>query len=195
MEEPRIDHLHSVRALLRTVQTLESHANHPSYQKLVESELVFLNSQNQKYAEAVTKYVSQGGLLTGEAIANVYFAAEWLKISPEWLDQYVHHDVPLKYKFMSRQNLQDVVAGLEKYHKSSPYLSQLKSELSSRPLESPVYVEHQFNESNRYDYAEGNDSNHSLVSTINSGSGVWKYYLKEAWRRFSSRGQYALHSD
>ena len=71
-------------------------------------------------------------MLTGEAIANVYFVAESLNISSEWLEKYVHNDIAFKYKYMSRQNLIDVQAGLEKHHKNSPYLSLVKEELAKR---------------------------------------------------------------
>jgi hypothetical protein len=100
--EPSIDHLHSVRALLKTIHTLESHAANPTYEKLVKSELAYLNTYAAKYADAITKFVSQGGLLTGEGIANVYFAADALKIPAEWLEKNVHDDIPLKYRWMSR---------------------------------------------------------------------------------------------
>jgi hypothetical protein len=96
---------------------------------------------------------------------------------------------------MSRRNLIDVTAGLEKYHKDSPYLAQVKQELSQRPIEAPVYVKHQFNESNKYEYAEQNNSNHALISTISRGRGIWRYYLLDAWNRFVRSGRYALHSD
>jgi hypothetical protein len=96
---------------------------------------------------------------------------------------------------MSKQNLADVAAGLEKYHKESPYLTQIKEELARRDNEAPVYVEHQFNESNKYEYASGNESNHPLISTISSGSSVWRYHLSEIWGRVARRGQYVLHSD
>lgn len=192
--DPSIDHLHSVRALLTTIRVLYPHATHPSYAKLVQSELAYLEGYTGKYAEAISKFVTQGGLLTGEGIANVYFAAEELRLSPEWLQQYVHPDIPLKYKWMSRQNLVDLVAGLEKYHKDSPYLAQVKQELASREPEKPVYVAHQFNQSNRYEYAGDNPSNHTLVELINSGSAAWQYYIKEAWRRLASRGEYVLHN-
>jgi len=78
----------------------------------VKSELDFLHRQTAIYADAITRFVSQGGLLTGEGIANVYFAAEDLNLSPEWLEKYVHGDIAQKYRWMSRQNLADVVAGL-----------------------------------------------------------------------------------
>jgi hypothetical protein len=54
---------------------------------------------------------------------------------------------------MSRQNLLDAVAGLQKYHAGSPYLKQLEEELAGRPVEAPTYVQHQFNESNKYEFA------------------------------------------
>lgn len=192
--EPSIDHLHSVRALLTTIQLLSPHVTNPSYAKLVLSELAYLEGYAGKYAEAINKFVTQGGLLTGEGIANVYFAAETLHFSADWLQQYVHPDIPLKYKLMSRQNLEDVVVGLEKYHNESPYLTQVKQELASRQPEKPVFVAHQFNESNRYEYVHDNPSNHTLVELINSGSAGWQYYIREAWRRVASRGQYILHS-
>jgi hypothetical protein len=91
--------------------------------------------------------------------------------------------------------LADVASGLEKYHKGSPYLEQVKQELASRPAETATYVAHQFNESNRYEYIDNSPSNHTLVAVINSGSGAWQYYLREAWRRFTSRGQYVLHTE
>jgi hypothetical protein len=193
-DEPSIDHLHSVRALLTTISLLSPHATNPSYAKLVKSELAYLEGYTGKYAQAISKFVTQGGLLTGEGIANVYFAAEALHLSPEWLQQYVHPDIPLKYQWMSRQNLQDVVAGLEKYHKDSPYLAQLKQELASREPEKPIYVVHHFNESNRYEYAEDNPSNHTLVELINSGTAYWQYYFREAWRHLASQGKYVLHN-
>lgn len=96
---------------------------------------------------------------------------------------------------MSRQNLIDVVAGLEKYHKNSPYLGDVKKELASRAAETPVYVAHQFNESNKYEYADSNPSNHTLVSIINSNSSAWKYYINEAWRRLTNKGRYVLHNE
>lgn len=110
--EPSIEHLHSVRALLKTIRTIRRHAHEANYEKLVKSELDFLHRQTAIYADAITRFVSQGGLLTGEGIANVYFAAEDLNLSPEWLEKYVHGDIAQKYRWMSRQNLVDVVAGL-----------------------------------------------------------------------------------
>ena len=161
--EPSIEHLHSVRALLTTIRTLERHASEANYQQLVKSELDYLHRQTDRYADAITRFVSQGGLLTGEGIANLYYAAQTFNLSPEWLDRYVHNDIPHKYRWMSRQNLLDVVTGLEKYHKNSPYLAAVKQELASRPAETPTFVTHQFNQSNKYEYAEDNPSNNVLI--------------------------------
>lgn len=33
--EPNIDHLHSAKALLNTIKTLEKHVNNPAYEKVV----------------------------------------------------------------------------------------------------------------------------------------------------------------
>lgn len=89
--QPSIEHLHSVRPLFTTILALEPHAANPTYEKLVKKELAFLQLKVKNYSEAIAKFVSQGGLLTGEGIANIYFAADRLNLSAEWLEKNVHH--------------------------------------------------------------------------------------------------------
>lgn len=110
--EPSIDHLHTVKALVRTIQVLEPHLANPNYEKVVRCELEDLQAYRETSAKLITRFVTQGGLLTGEGIANLYYSAESLQLSPKLLEEYVHRDIPSKYKFMSRQNLEDTVAGL-----------------------------------------------------------------------------------
>jgi hypothetical protein len=63
--EPRIEYLHTVKPLLRTIQILKNHANNSAYSGVVDSELQFLEGQLKSYADLITRFVSQGGLLTG----------------------------------------------------------------------------------------------------------------------------------
>lgn len=89
-------------------------------------ELEDLHAYRETYAKFITRFVTQGGLLTGEGIANLYYSAESLQLSPKILEEYVHRDIPSKYKFMSRQNLEDLAAGLQKYQPTSPFLPLVK---------------------------------------------------------------------
>lgn len=77
--------------------------------------------------------MKRGGLLTGEGIANLYYSAWKLNLSPQWLETNVHHEITSKLNYMTRHNLIDTIAGIKKYHKDSPYLSKLEQELSQRP--------------------------------------------------------------
>lgn len=95
---------------------------------------------------------------------------------------------------MSRRNLEDVVTGLQKYHKNSPYLERVQQELASRPQQPAEYVEHLPNESTKYEFASNNPSNNVLLAAINSQSGVWRYYLNTFWSRIAHSGRYPLHS-
>ena len=82
---------------------------------MLKCELEDLHAYRETYAKFIYRFVTQGGLLTGEGIANLYYSAESLQLSPKLLEDYVHRDIPSKYKFMSRQNLEDLAAGLQKY--------------------------------------------------------------------------------
>ena len=88
--------------------------------------------------------------MTGEGIANTYFVAEELNLGEEWLEKYVHHHVPNKYRFMTRGNLVDTLNGLKKYHKDSPYVGLVQEELEKRPAEAPEHVQHLFNETVKF---------------------------------------------
>jgi len=80
----------------------------------------------------VREFIVKGGLLTGEGIGNTYYAAEKFGLSGEWLDQNVHHSIPLKLKFMARDNLVDTLSGVRKYHQGSPYIAALEDQLKQK---------------------------------------------------------------
>ena len=77
-------------------------------------------------------FIQRGGLLTGEGIANTYFCASKLKLSSEWLEENIHHEIPSKIKFMNRTNLKDTLEGLKQFHSNSPYLKEIEQELSKK---------------------------------------------------------------
>lgn len=193
--DPRIEFVHSLKPLLKTIEEFEQlSGSQTSYAKLIEEELAFLNKRKDEYSEKVNSYVSKGGLLTGEGIANLYYSADRLKLSAEWLEQNIHHEVPKKFRFMSKSNLEDTIAGLSKYHKESPYLQQVKDELATRSAEKPTYVVHQLNETSKFEYGDNDLSNNVLLSSIKSNSGVWKYYIQAQLSQIANRGRYLLHS-
>jgi hypothetical protein len=122
--EENIEYVHSTKAFFLTIEELQIHQS-GSHNKLIESELAFLNAQRSNYTEKVKLFVQKQGLLTGEGIANLYYGAEKLGLSAEWLEKFVHSEVPKKCQNMTRANLVDTLQGLKKYHPSSPYISQV----------------------------------------------------------------------
>jgi len=78
--------------------------------------------------------------LTGEGIANIYYAANSLNLTAEWLEKNVHNEIPTKIKYMSRSNLVDTLAGLKKFHPSSPHIAAVEQELSKHSTEEFVFV-------------------------------------------------------
>jgi len=125
--------VHSVRSLVKTIEELENLKSHQNYAEEIENELEFLHGHLDNYSAKIAVFVKRGGLLTGEGIANLYYSAWMLNLSPQWLEENVHHEITSKLNYMTRQNLIDTITGVKKYHKDSPYLSKLEQELSQRP--------------------------------------------------------------
>ena len=195
--EPNLDHLQALKPLFLTIQALEPHVYNDSYTEIVQNELEFLNEQKRVYRDLVARFVSQAGYLNASAIGNIYFAAtqeeDWLR--GECLEANLHHEVPTKYKLMSRGNLVDTLAGLHKFHPGSSYIPRLEEELQSRPSEEPVYVEHQNHESLKYEYSEEVTprSNNPLVDALNRSLPTWQYQILAAISRTASLNRYPLH--
>jgi hypothetical protein len=56
--------------------------------------------------------VESNGALTAEGIANLYAVAADLDLSNSWLKSYVQNEITNKANYMSRSNLQDILAVL-----------------------------------------------------------------------------------
>lgn len=91
---------------------MEANQSNQAYEGLVRSELEALYYSRENYTESIVRYISRNGPLTAEAIANVYFAADKLKLTPEWLQENIHSSIPAKLSYMSKQNLVDLISGL-----------------------------------------------------------------------------------
>lgn len=113
------------------------------------------------------KFVERRGLLTADGIANVYFCAETFGFTPEWLESNIHHDIPTKVKYMSKQNIIDTIAGVKKFHPDSSYLKLLEEFLSKTSNEEVSYAEHFKNCTVKYEVAE-NSSNNCLIYSAES---------------------------
>ncbi len=96
------------------------------------------------------KYVENGGYLTAEAIANVYYAADSLEYSSEWLLNNVHNQIPNKMRLMSRLNLTDTINGIKKHHSSSVYLQELEQALAEKLNTRIQYVDYLPNETFKF---------------------------------------------
>lgn len=133
--------------------------------------------------------------MTGEGIANTYHCASKLNLSSEWLEKYLHHDIPSKVKYMNRTNLKDVLEGLKKFHSNSPYLSSVEQELSKKSESEPEFVSYLPNETTRFEYSSKDDSSNALLNTALRGQSVWRYYAQLILWKALHRGRYVLHSE
>ena len=68
--------------------------------------------------------------------------AEHFGLNSEWLEKNVHHSIPTKLTYMTRDNLIDTITGVKKYHPGSPYLSALEEQLKEKAEEVPEYVDY-----------------------------------------------------
>lgn len=120
--EPTIDHLNSVKSLLKTINRLEGHKNNTGYQAYVGKELEMLNGSLGFYLESCVRYVEAGGRLTAQGLANLYACADKLKVNPQWLKIYAEPEVPHLIRNMSVDNLKDLQEGLTKHNGSQDFV-------------------------------------------------------------------------
>lgn len=111
---------------MKTIQELERLRTHQDWAETINKQLGYYEDNLADYSYLIKAFVKNGGSLTGEGIGNLYFSAEKLYLTPDWLEQNVHHEVILKHKYMTRQNLIDTIEGVKKFHQDSPYLKQLE---------------------------------------------------------------------
>ena len=90
--------------------------------------------------------------------------------------------------------MSDTLAGLQKYHSSSPYISQVEQRLTQTEEQNYQHVNHLFNEMVKFEYVEKGTSNHTLINAIATGKPVWRYHLNTALSHVIHRAQYPLHS-
>ena len=64
-----------------------------SYAPVVEQEMEFLNNSLNVYRNMVKRYVEVGGIITAEAIGNLYGNAEQLGLSHDWLARFVESQI------------------------------------------------------------------------------------------------------
>ena len=73
--------------------------------------------------------MESNGALTAEGIANLYAVAADFNLSNSWLQSYVQNQIANKAIYMSRSNLQDILAVLDK---SDPNFSLLEKLLAAK---------------------------------------------------------------
>jgi hypothetical protein len=74
-------------------------------------------------------------------------------------------------------------------------LAAAKSRLASLPEGEPVFVNHRHNKTSEYEFADGNNSNNTLVSGIANNKPAWLINVCIVWSRIANNRQYLLHSD
>lgn len=86
-----------------------------------------------------TRYVSGGGNLTGQAIADLYSVQKHIRASDEWMKKFVEPYVSAKLPYMSVQNLYNILRSLK--GSESPLVDSIIGELGKRGTKNDELVE------------------------------------------------------
>ncbi len=144
--------------------------------------------------------MESNGSLTAEGIANLYAVAAELDLSNNWLQSYVQNEIANKAKYMSKSNLRDILAVLDK---SDANFSLLEKLLAAKSESEPDFVDRIGNEVNQFEYVERSKSNHHLVKALESGTSFPAYFAGKwiclVWSRgmsyLAGPNQYYLHEN